>query len=97
MSAENIDNPPISYEQLEDLEDDFEQVELELRKFLPLLPLNPDQPFPLCFFWRWAVENASFCLFLLESRNPQMSSVISPPLVRFPRISLVVQASLYEH
>lgn len=52
MSAENIDNPPISYEQLEDLEDDFEQVELELRKFLPLLPLNPDQPFPLCFFWR---------------------------------------------
>lgn len=32
MSAENIDNP-ISYEQLEDLEDDFEQVELELRKF----------------------------------------------------------------
>lgn len=31
MSAENIDNP-ISYEILEDLEDDFEEVELELRK-----------------------------------------------------------------
>lgn len=33
MSAENIDNP-ISYEILEDLEDDFEEVELELRKSL---------------------------------------------------------------
>ena len=32
MSAEDLDNP-ISYEQLEDLEDDFEQVELELREY----------------------------------------------------------------
>lgn len=31
MSAENLDTP-ISYEQLEDLEDDFEEVETELRK-----------------------------------------------------------------
>jgi hypothetical protein len=31
MSAEQLDNP-ISYEQLEDLEDDFEEVELELRE-----------------------------------------------------------------
>lgn len=31
MTAEMLDTP-ISYEQLEDLEDDFEEVELELRK-----------------------------------------------------------------
>jgi hypothetical protein len=46
MSAENIDNP-VSYEQLEDLEDDFEEVELELRKFLSLVPT---QTYPLVLF-----------------------------------------------
>lgn len=34
MSAELLDTP-ISYEQLDDIEDDFEEVELELRKFVP--------------------------------------------------------------
>lgn len=33
MSAENLDIP-VAYEQLEDLEDDFEDVEMELRKLL---------------------------------------------------------------
>lgn len=46
MSAENIDNP-ISYEQLEDLEDDFEQVELELRKLC--LCYHSAQTCPLLF------------------------------------------------
>jgi hypothetical protein len=32
MSAEDLDNL-ISYEQLEDIEDDFEDVELELREY----------------------------------------------------------------
>lgn len=30
MSAENVDNPPVHYEQLDDIEDDFEQVDLEI-------------------------------------------------------------------
>lgn len=33
MSAENIDTPPVYYEQLDDIEDDFEQVDLEIRKY----------------------------------------------------------------
>jgi hypothetical protein len=32
MSDEKVENP-VSYSQLQDLEDDFEDVELELRKF----------------------------------------------------------------
>lgn len=35
MSAEQLDNP-VAYEQLEDLEDDFEDVELELSTSWPL-------------------------------------------------------------
>lgn len=33
MSAEAADNSAVFYEQLENLEDEFEEVELELRKF----------------------------------------------------------------
>lgn len=44
MSAADLDNP-ISYHQLEDIEDDFEDVELELRKspdtyFFPIASLQ---------------------------------------------------------
>jgi hypothetical protein len=78
MSAENIDNP-ISYEQLEDLEDDFEQVELELRKFYLCYHLTQTFPFLLSAFWRQAVEHASFRVCLLELRDPQMSISTSSP------------------
>ena len=40
MSAENADGA-VFYEQLENLEDEFEEVELELRKFFPPLHLLP--------------------------------------------------------
>lgn len=60
MSAENIDNP-ISYEQLEDLEDDFEQVELELRKFYLY---HSSQTYPLLFVSssgeRWGMLRSAF-------------------------------------
>lgn len=60
MSAENIDNP-ISYEQLEDLEDDFEQVELELRKFYLY---HSTQTCPLLFVSsggeRWGMLHSAF-------------------------------------
>lgn len=44
MSAENIDGA-VFYEQLENLEDEFEEVELELRKFhqLHVLPRQTNQ------------------------------------------------------
>lgn len=52
MSAENVDNPPVYYEQLDDIEDDFEQVDLEIRKFIfscSPFPSSADPPPPFFF------------------------------------------------
>ena len=45
MSDDKIENP-VSYSQLQDLEDDFEDVELELRKFFSHLSQFSGIPLP---------------------------------------------------
>ena len=58
MSAEDLDNS-VAYEQLDDLEDDFEEVELELRKFLHS-SVAPTHAHPnCCSFTPWKLTMTS--------------------------------------